>query len=60
VDWPLAGVFIAGGAMGGFFGSRLATHLSSRKGTLNMVLAVLIIVVAVYMLYRTVSSMGLF
>lgn len=60
VNWPLAGVFIVGGAVGGIFGTRLATRLSSRKGTLNLVLAVLIIVVAVYMLYRTVSSMGMF
>ncbi|TBR08263.1 MAG: sulfite exporter TauE/SafE family protein, partial [Lysobacter sp.] len=59
VSWPLAAVFIAGGTVGGLFGGRLATRLSTRKGTLNLVLAALIIVVALYMLYRSASEMGL-
>jgi len=58
VAWPLAGIFIGGGALGSLFGTRLATRLADRKGALNMVLARLIVVVALYMLYRTVSEFG--
>lgn len=58
VDWTLAGVFIAGGVLGGLLGGRLAARLSARKGMLNLVFAGLIIVVAIYMLYRSASSLG--
>ncbi len=53
VDWPLAGVFIAGGLAGGLIGSRSAALLSVRKGALNMVFGSLVILVALYMLART-------
>lgn len=53
VLWPLAAVFIAGGSMGSLLGTRLAMRLGERKGALNLVLAGLIIVVAIYMLWRT-------
>ena len=59
IDWPLAAVFIGGGAVGSLFGTRLATRLADRKGALNMVLAALIVVVAIYMLYRTAGELGL-
>ena len=58
IDWPLAGVFIGGGAIGSLFGTRLATRLADRKGALNLVLAGLIVIVAIYMLYRTASALG--
>ncbi|WP_298744915.1 sulfite exporter TauE/SafE family protein [uncultured Brevundimonas sp.] len=58
VDWPLALVFVGGGVAGGLFGSRLARHLSGRKGALNSVFAALIFVVAVYMLYRSAAALG--
>ncbi len=58
VAWPLAAVFIAGGAAGSLSGTRLATRLGSRKGALNTVLAGLITVVAIYMLYRTAGELG--
>lgn len=59
IDWPLAAVFIGGGAIGSLFGTRLATRLAGRKGMLNMVLAGLIVVVAIYMLYRTATALSL-
>lgn len=59
VDWTLAGVFIAGGVLGGLLGGRLAGRLSARKGVLNLVFAGLIFVVALYMLYRSASTLGL-
>lgn len=52
VDWMLAIAFIVGGAVGAQFGSRAARHLSS-KGTLTTVFVGLIIIVAVYMLWKT-------
>lgn len=58
VDWTLAAVFVAGGALGSLGGGRLATRLGHRKGALNLVLAALIGVVAVYMLQRAARAAG--
>lgn len=58
VDWPLAGVFVAGGMLGGLVGGRPAAVLSARKGVLNLIFAGLIFVVGRYMLYRSASSLG--
>lgn len=57
VDWPLAAVFIGGGALGGLVGARVAGVLSIRKGALNTAFAGLIIAVAVYMAARTASAL---
>ena len=58
VAWPLAALFIGGGALGSAFGARVAHRLSGLKGGLNTVLATLIVVVALYMLYRTAGALG--
>jgi uncharacterized membrane protein YfcA len=58
VAWSLAAVFIGGGAVGSQFGTRLATRLAGRKGALDVVFAGLIVVVALYMLYRTAGELG--
>ena len=58
VDGPLAAVFIGGGALGSLLGTRLAARLAGRKGTIELVLAGLIVVVAVYMLVRTARALG--
>ena len=60
IDWPLAGVFVAGGVLGGLVGARLAKTLSGRKGMLNTVFATLIFGVAFYMLYRSAGALGIF
>ncbi|GAA0870299.1 sulfite exporter TauE/SafE family protein [Brevundimonas basaltis] len=57
VDWLLAGVFVAGGVLGGLLGARSAKALSARKGALNMVFAALIFVVGFYMLYRSAGAL---
>lgn len=49
VDWPLAFVFIVGGALGGALGARLAKRLSGTTGRLTTIFAGLIFVVAAYM-----------
>ena len=53
LDWPLAASFIAGGMVGTMLGAAVARRLSAAKGLLNSVFAGLIVVVAVYMLYRS-------
>lgn len=58
VAWSLAAVFVGGGAIGNWFGARLATRLADRKGVLNLVMAGLIAIVALYILYRTISELG--
>jgi uncharacterized protein len=53
VDWRLATVFILGGVFGGLAGGRAAKVLGARRGALNMVFAGIIVVVAIYMLARS-------
>ncbi|HJZ21031.1 MAG TPA: sulfite exporter TauE/SafE family protein, partial [Bradyrhizobium sp.] len=55
ISWELAGLFIAGGIVGGLIGTRSARHLSERRGALNSVFASVIIAVALYMLARNLS-----
>ena len=55
VWWGLAALFVAGGVAGGIVGTRSARHLSERRGALNVVFAVVIIAVALYMLARNIS-----
>ncbi|HET9427827.1 MAG TPA: sulfite exporter TauE/SafE family protein [Allosphingosinicella sp.] len=57
VDWPLAFVFIAGGVAGGFLGARLAKRLSGTHGRLTSIFAVLIFVVAAYMLWKSAAAL---
>jgi len=56
IDWPLAAEFIAGGVGGGLLGMLLATRLAVYKNFLNRIFAVLIYVVAGYILYRSVAD----
>jgi uncharacterized membrane protein YfcA len=53
VDWWLAAVFIVGGVFGGLVGGRAAKALGARRGALNVVFACIIVVVAIYMLARS-------
>ena len=48
-------VFIAGGVVGGLIGTRIAKRLGS-GGTLTTVFAVLIFVVATYMLWKSAAA----
>lgn len=56
VDWPLAALFIAGGVLGGFLGTRAARRLAGQTGALTTVFAALIFVVAGYMILRGVVT----
>ena len=55
VSWGLAALFVAGGIAGGLIGTRSAKSLSERRGALNIVFAIVIIAVAIYMLVRNLS-----
>jgi uncharacterized protein len=56
VDWPMAGVCIAGGVFGGLFGTRAARAFAKKKRALAQVFAV---VVAAVGLYVTAKGFGL-
>jgi uncharacterized membrane protein YfcA len=56
VDWRLAATFIAGGVIGGLAGGRLARMLGAKRGVLNALFAAVILLVAVYMLTRSILS----
>ncbi|UZK70591.1 sulfite exporter TauE/SafE family protein [Sphingomonas sp. S1-29] len=55
IDWPLAAVFVGGGLLGGVVGTRAAGRLAD-SGKLSRVFAVLILVVAGYMLWRSAAA----
>ena len=52
IDWPLAIVFVTGGIVGAIAGSLIAKHLATRKAALNTFFAIIIFLVAIYMIYH--------
>ena len=56
VDWALAFAFIVGGLVGSVFGMRLAKQLTASRDRLTLVFAVLIFVVAAYMLWKSAAA----
>ena len=54
VDWPLAAVFILGGALGGIVGTRLAGRLAGHKYALSLIFAGVVIAVGLYVITRSV------
>ena len=55
IDWTLAAVFVVGGIIGSLAGTRVAKRLSA-GGHLTSVFAVLIFIVAAYMLWRSAAA----
>lgn len=55
IDWPLAGVFIVGGIVGGLAGTKAAKRLSG-SGQLTTVFAALIFAVVAYMLWKSAKA----
>lgn len=55
VNWPLAFIFVLGGAVGGFIGTRIARHVATKSGMLTSMFAGLVFVVGIYMIYRSIS-----
>lgn len=58
VAWGVAAEFVAGGAIGGFFGMQAAVRLARRKRALTYLFACIVFLVAGYMLAR--SGLSLF
>ncbi|MFN0263874.1 sulfite exporter TauE/SafE family protein [Tepidamorphus sp. 3E244] len=48
IDWPVAGLFLVGGVLGGVAGGLASRNLAARRGALQKVFAIVIFVVAAY------------
>ena len=57
VDWPVAGLYIVGGVLGGLAGMRMASALAPHHTAFTRLFSGVIFAVAAYMLWRTVGSM---
>ncbi len=57
VDWGIAAALIAGGAVGGWFGTLLAVKIGASRQRLARLFAGVIFVVAAYMLVRTALAL---
>ncbi len=57
VDWVIAALFVAGGAVGSYLGLRVVKRLSLRRGALETLFAGLILAVAAYTLWRSVGGL---
>jgi uncharacterized membrane protein YfcA len=55
VQWPVALLFIVGGIGGGWIGAHLAKRLSAQRQTLTRLLGCMLVVVAGYMMYRSLT-----
>jgi uncharacterized protein len=53
IDWPVAALFISGGIVGSVVGTAAAKRLSAKAGLLKTLFAILIFVVAIYMLWKS-------
>ena len=56
VNWPLAGLFILGGALGGIAGIRLARGLASHKHALTRIFSGILTAVGVYVVIRGLAA----
>lgn len=54
VNWPAAGLFVAGGAVGGWLGLKGARRLAARARLARSLFAGLVLLVAVYVAWRAV------
>ena len=59
VDWGLAALFVAGGAVGGLAGAGLGRLLAKRKDALRLTFAAIVIIVGLYMMWRSLGALGL-
>ena len=52
IDWPLAVLFIVGGALGGLVGIRLAHRLAGYKHALTLTFSGIVIAVGLYVIAK--------
>lgn len=56
IDWPLAILFIVGGALGGLLGTRLAHHLAGYKQALTLTFSGIVIAVGLYIVAKSITG----
>lgn len=56
IDWPIATQFIGGGIVGGWLGALGAKRLAPTRGSLNLIFALAIIIVAIFMLFKSLRG----
>ena len=56
IDWPLAFLFIVGGALGGLLGIRLAHHLAGHKHALTLTFSGIVMAVGLYVIARSILA----
>jgi len=56
VDWPLAILFIIGGALGGLLGIKLAHRLSGHKHALTLTFSGIVVAVGIYVIVRSLTG----
>jgi uncharacterized protein len=54
IDWPLAILFIVGGALGGLLGTRLAHHLAGYKHALTLTFSGIVVAVGLYIVAKSI------
>ena len=59
IDWRVAAFFLTGGIVGGWFGMMLALRLATRRALLTRLFAGALFIVAVVMIFRTATALGL-
>lgn len=52
-DWGVAAFFLAGGALGGIFGTRLARQLAAKRGALARVFSIIVALVGLFLIVKT-------
>lgn len=57
VNWPVAGLFVAGGALGGAIGIFAARRLAQQKNLLSRVFAAIVIAVGAYVVFKGAGSL---
>jgi uncharacterized protein len=56
IDWPLALLFIVGGALGGLAGTRLAHHLAGYKQALSLTFSGVVVAVGLYVIAKSILA----
>jgi hypothetical protein len=57
IDWPVAGKFVLGGAIGSMLGIPLAMRIGAKRGALARVFALAVFALAAYMILRTTIAL---
>lgn len=59
VDWPIAALFIGGGAIGGLIGAALSRRLADSRNALRLVFAGVVIAASFYVLWQSILALGI-